>query len=656
MSTVERLKAWLGEPLFLVPQSSGTKIPMVKYTQETMESTKREVYQAMLEGANVAVRLGEHSGGLCAIDFDDDQSLDEFLKVNPLLANSARWKGSRGAQIGVRILGDYPGPSQARHATDTVLSKKGEPIRRPLYEWRSTGNLSTVTGTHASGCEYQVLVSNPPVVLEFDQINWPEGWPVPKIKEPMEAAGIEQELVNKYGEPYYLNDKCQVNGINERYWAGLYAAEHEVLYEPDEEKFYQYAELTGLWKNVTEASIQGGIAARILGLAKASGQVTMEKQITQQKLKSITGALMGIAERRGAFGNKGQFIHAANGIITFGDDGQVLFGPFSPEDYSRNQSPIAFDPEAECPRFLNQLLYPAVSHDDADLIQRWVGLALLGYNLPQRFLILDGTAGGGKGSLVRIVQALVGPQNCIQLRTSQLESRFESFRFLGKTLLTGPDVPGDFMNQKGALAVKALVGGDPLTGEGKGLNGDFQMFGTFNLVITCNSRLRFRLEDDDDAWRRRLMIVRYERPPVTKRIPDFDKVLLREEGPGILRWAIEGFGKLKADLAEKGDFRLTPAQQGRIDSLLQESDSLRLFVKTRVEPSDGSSITTSDLVQAYAVFCADQGWNPMPTTVVERKAPDLMLDTWQVPKSNSLGGEGKRSSGRGWRNVRMIEG
>lgn len=203
--------------------------------------------------------------------------------------------------------------------------------------------------------------------------------------------------------------------------------------------------------------------------------------------------------------------------------------------------------------------------------------------------------------------------------------------------------------------MKALVGGDPLTGEGKGLNGDFQMLGTFNIVMTCNSRLRIRLEDDDGAWRRRLLIVRYERPPATKRIPDFDKVLLREEGPGILRWAIEGFVKLKADLAEKGDFRLTPGQQGRIDSLLQESDSLRLFVKTRVERSDGSSITTSDLVQAYAVFCADQGWNPMPTTVVERKAPDLMLDTWQVPKSNSLGGEGNRSSGRGWRNVRLIQ-
>lgn len=105
MSTVERLKAWLGEPLFLVPQYSGTKVPMFKYTKETKEATQREVYQAGLENANVAVRLGEHSGGFCAIDFDDDQSLEEFLRVNPLLATSARWKGSRGAQIGVRING-----------------------------------------------------------------------------------------------------------------------------------------------------------------------------------------------------------------------------------------------------------------------------------------------------------------------------------------------------------------------------------------------------------------------------------------------------------------------------------------------------------------------------------------------------------------------
>ncbi len=97
--TTQEIEGWLGTPLFLVPQNPGTKIPMVKYTQETMESTKRDVYRVMLEHGNVAVRLGEWSGGLCAIDFDDEGSLEAFLKVNPVLQGSARWKGKRGAQV-----------------------------------------------------------------------------------------------------------------------------------------------------------------------------------------------------------------------------------------------------------------------------------------------------------------------------------------------------------------------------------------------------------------------------------------------------------------------------------------------------------------------------------------------------------------------------
>ena len=53
-----------------------------------------------------------------------------------------------------------------------------------------------------------------------------------------------------------------------------------------------------------------------------------------------------------------------------------------------------------------------------------------------------------------------------------------------------------FESRKGASEIKKLVGGDPLSPEGKGSNGDFAMFGTFNMVMTCNSRLRVRLDGD----------------------------------------------------------------------------------------------------------------------------------------------------------------
>ena len=136
--------------------------------------------------------------------------------------------------------------------------------------------------------------------------------------------------------------------------------------------------------------------------------------------------------------------------------------------------------------------------------------------------------------------------------------------------------------ERGASMLKVLVGGDPISAEGKGLNGDFPMFGTFNIVVTCNSRLRLRLQGDEGAWRRRLLVVRYENPPPEKRILDFDHLLLREEGSGILRWALAGFVKLQAEFANRGDFELTATQRQRVDSLLAESESLRLFVRERL--------------------------------------------------------------------------
>jgi len=443
-------------------------------------------------------------------------------------------------------------------------------------------------------------------------------------------------------------------GINERYWAALYARENQVLYDPDEKTFYLYAEQSGLWEVVTPENIRETISCRILEISREAQQFTLEIQITQARLNAVVSALKGIVEKRGAFKTKQRFIHVANGVIRFAEDGDIQFGEFSPEDYSRNQSPYAFDAAAECPRFLNELIYPAVAPDDADLLQRWAGLALFGYNLPQRMLILDGTANGGKGTLVRIIQALVGLTNTYQLRTECLLERFETYRYRNKTLLIGPDVSGDFLMQKGASMLKALVGGDPLSGEGKGLNGDFPMFGTFNMVMTCNSRLRVRLEGDASAWRRRLLIVRYEKDPPEKRILDFDRLLLKEEGSGILRWGLAGFVRLQAEFAERGDFALTDAQRGRVDSLLAESDSLRLFVKERMVRHQYGDVTTGEIGQAYAEFCADRGWNALGTAVVERTLPDIMLETFHVTKSHDIERNGKKSN-RGWRKIQLLE-
>jgi len=636
-SPLERFSALLGADVFFVPCEWGTKKPLLTYVERPFESTKGDAYRAVFAAGdtNIAVYLGKASGGLCAIDFDADEDLAAFLAINPKLATTTRSRGSRGGMVWLRVEGEYPESCNPEHKR---------------FEWRADKRLSTIYGRHPTGIDYDLTVEATPVSLPFSEIVWPDGWELPWIGAAEREAVTA--LAKEYGQPFYTNKESKVTGINERYWAALYARENRVLHDPDEKSFYRYSANTGLWETVTPESIREVISGRILEISREARQFTLEIQITQARLNAVVSALKGIVEQRGAFKVKQRFIHVANGVIRFADDGDIQFGGYAPEDYSRNRSPFAFVPEAECSRFLNELIYPAVEPDDADLLQRWAGLALFGYNLPQRFLIVDGTPNGGKGTLVRIIQALVGAVNTYQLRTECLQERFETYRYRGKTLLIGPDVRGDFLMERGASMLKVLVGGDPISAEGKGLNGDFQMFGTFNIVMTCNSRLRLRLEGDAGAWRRRLLVVRYEKPPPTKRVLDFDHVLLREEGSGILRWAMAGFMKLQAEFAEIGDFQLTDAQRERVDSLLAESDSLRLFVKAQLERHEYENVTSAEISQAYAEFCADNGWNALPTAVVERTLPDIMLEAFHVTRSHSIERDGKKAN-RGWRRVRL---
>src|ERR1035438_7379513 len=135
--------------------------------------------------------------------------------------------------------------------------------------------------------------------------------------------------------------------------------------------------------------------------------------------------------------------------------------PFSPRYRRRNKLAVPYQVDAQCPVFLDTLLRAALEPDDLDLLQRWCGLALIGVNLAQRLVILTGTAGGGKGTLIRVITGIIGPTNVGTLRPDWLGERFELGRLLGKSLLYGADVPDNFLNCRGASVLKALTGGDP---------------------------------------------------------------------------------------------------------------------------------------------------------------------------------------------------
>ena len=237
-------------------------------------------------------------------------------------------------------------------------------------------------------------------------------------------------------------------------------------------------------------------------------------------------------------------------------------------------------------------------------------------------LILDGESARGKTQLANVIQAVVGRENVTQLRTRFLGDRFETFRFLKKTLLVGVDVEPDFLSTKGASVLKGLVGGDWFDAEQKCGTGCFPFQGTFCAVITSNARLRVRLRGDVAAWRRRLLIVRYEAQAPKKKIPDFGAILAREEGSGILNWGIAGLEMVLRDVDQTGDIALTEQQRDIVDRLLDESDSLRLFLQDRIEKSEGGDMWVNEIVEIYAVYCAERvgGRCRLPRFTLARRA------------------------------------
>jgi P4 family phage/plasmid primase-like protien len=556
-----RFTALLGEDVFFVPCERGTKKPAVTYTDRPFALTQSDAYRGLFDAlnANVAVYLGAASGGLCAIDFDQDEDLAAFDALNPTLAGTLRTKGSRGAMVWIRIEGHFP-----------------ESCSPGRFEWRADKRLSTIAGLHPSGVEYTVLVDGPPVRLAFDSIRWPEEWAQPW--KPGPSAALETQ----FGPPLSIPARGGFPRLNSSFLVGKFQLEHDIVFDGGTGRFYRYDPPTGLWRFEPDVAVQAALGADTRALVreiqKANGGDgrldAVLVGINHPLLRNLCEQLKGAAHREGVFTKPNRVLHAANGMVDLSErPAQVR--PFAKEFYSRNASPIAYDPAARCPRFLGELLGPALDEDDIALLQQWGGLALLGRNLAQVMLILSGTAAGGKGTIVNVLNGVIGECNVHQLRTEHLDSRFETGFYVDKTLLYGPDVEPNFLNTSTAHFLKSLTGDDLLTTEMKRSSVVSRVRGNFNVILTCNSRLMVKLQGDSEAWARRLLLIEFSKPPPAKRIANFADVLLRDEGPGILNWMLEGASSLLERLKDHEGVAVTERQRQRVSDHVMATPPLR---------------------------------------------------------------------------------
>ena len=468
----------------------------------------------------------------------------------------------------------------------------------------------------------------------------------PSLREEHGEALLEER--NKHGLPV-------VRDICEPYLAATLSGdavpEAPTVFISAEDRFYTYCPTQGIYLEQRPAALLSRISSLLLEAARACPRaLTDALQFRFRDAASLTGVLNHarglLAQQQDYFScDLTTFLPCKNGMLKLAT---LELLPFGPQYKRRNKLAVPYEPAAKCPLFLGTLMEPALAPEDLELLQRWCGLSLIGENLAQCILILTGTAGGGKGTFIRILQGIIGQANVGGLRTQLLNERFEIGRLLGKTLLYGADVPESFLNHRGASVLKSLTGADPVTLEFKNSNERPSIVCRFNIVVTCNSRLTVHLEGDNDAWRRRLRIIEYRNPPPETKIADLSERILRDEASGVLNWMLAGLEKVEA---AGWQLNISQEQQRIVDDLLLESDSHGVFVREALVREDGAELTAADCYNAYVEFCTERGWMALAKNKFGAAIGDVIVRAYGITQRHNIPDEQGKEQ-RGWKGIR----
>lgn len=201
--------------------------------------------------------------------------------------------------------------------------------------------------------------------IRFEDIQWPDDlilpWMATYDELPAEGDESDDPIIRRYGVPVFFtkpdsNGTCYVKGINEAYWAALYADENIVLHEPDERTFFHYDIETGAYSVISSEVIKDVIYYRMLEVSRQDASMgLLENQRTERNLNAITSRLKGVVEHRHAFTDRPRAVHLANCMLQL-DGGEFKPCAFAPEFRSRNRSPIGSPGELRDPEVATGIL------------------------------------------------------------------------------------------------------------------------------------------------------------------------------------------------------------------------------------------------------------------------------------------------------------
>lgn len=239
--------------------------------------------------------------------------------------------------------------------------------------------------------------------------------------------------------------------------------------------------------------------------------------------------------------NKTGILNLRNGLLNL-ETGE--FAAHTPDILTTIQLPVEYDPDAGCPA-IDKFRVEVLDQDDLNLVEEILGWLLWPAYTVHKAVMMVGNGRNGKGTLLRLIAAMLGKANVSDVSLQQLcDNRFMPARLYGKMANLGGDLPA--IDISDTAIFKGLTGGDRMTVENK-FGQPFEFDNRAKLIFSTN-RIPKTPDDSYAFYSRWILIVFNHIFDVQKGTGDegIDKKLQTlEELSGLLNVALRGLKRLR---------------------------------------------------------------------------------------------------------------
>lgn len=300
-------------------------------------------------------------------------------------------------------------------------------------------------------------------------------------------------------------------------------------------------------------------------------------------------------------------LNVANGTVNL-QTGDLR--PYEKSDMLTKQSPVAYDPGAKAPRWI-QFLDEIMGRNAALVayLQRVVGYTLTASTREQVLFFLHGGGANGKSTFLRVLAELLGRDYSCNAPSELLLARpngaaphpAEKAYLFGKRLVCASEA-GEGHRMAEAL-IKQLTGEDLITA--RRMYENFWEFTPTHKIFFAANHKPIVHGTDIAIWRRiRLIPFNMTFSGAGQDRNLFEK--LKAEMPGILAWAIAGCLAWKEGGLQDPKEVLMATEGYRF-----EMDMINDFIETRCDVGDGFWATANEMYNQYCSWCDQNGEEPI---------------------------------------------